>query len=147
VPCIYPLEETRHSYSQGGLGLPDIRGSEGTFHYWASDLSPRDAASPELGGKVVSLASGDAVETIIEGPSNPPSDKGERLTIPLKRARAGKDALAIEVSGRKETVEKDKWSDWFHLSFEVTPLSAIAGMARFRVLEVEPNIRLYMSPI
>lgn len=147
VPCIYPLEETRHSYSQGGLGLPDIRGSEGTFHYWASDLSPRDAASPELGGKVVSLASGDSVETIIEGPSNPLSDKGERLTIPLKLARAGKDALSIEVSGRKETVEKDKWSDWFHLSFEVTPLSAIAGMARFRVLEVEPNIRLYMSPI
>jgi len=147
VPCIYPLEEEKHGYSQGGLGLPDMRGSEGTFHYWASDLSPRDAASPELGGKVISLGAGAEVETIIEGPSNPLSEKSERLTIPLHLARAGKDALSIDVSGRKETVEIGKWSDWFHLSFEVTSMSKLAGMARFRVLEVEPNIRLYMSPI
>jgi predicted AlkP superfamily phosphohydrolase/phosphomutase len=147
VPCIYPLEKEKHGYAQGGLGLPDMRGSEGTFHYWASDISPRDAASPELGGKVVSLASGAEVETIIEGPVNPLAEKSERLTLPLKLARAGKDALSIETSGRKETVEIGKWSDWFHLSFEVTPLSSIAGMARFRVLETEPNIRLYMSPI
>ncbi|MFN2427153.1 MAG: alkaline phosphatase family protein [Candidatus Binatia bacterium] len=147
VPCIYPLEKTEHSHSQGGLGLPDIRGSEGTFHYWASDLSPRDAADPEHGGKVVSLGAGDSVETIIEGPSNPLSEKGERLTLPLKLARAGKDALSIDVGGRKETVEIGRWSAWFHLSFDVTSMSSISGMARFRVLEVEPNIRLYMSPI
>jgi predicted AlkP superfamily phosphohydrolase/phosphomutase len=147
VPCIYPLEEVKHSYAQGGLGLPDIRGSEGTFHYWSSDLSPRDAASSELGGKVVSLSSGAEVETDIEGPVSPLSESGERLSLPLKLARAGKDALSIETAGRKETVEIGKWSDWFHLSFDVTSMSSIAGMARFRVLETEPNIRLYMSPI
>ena len=147
VPCIYPLEKEEHSYAQGGLGLPDIRGSEGTFHYWASDLSPRDAANPELGGKVISLGAGDAVETIVEGPTNALSETGERLTVPLRLARAGKDAPSIDVSGHKETVEIGRWSDWFHLSFEVTSMSKISGMARFRVLEVEPNIRLYMSPI
>jgi len=147
VPCIYPLEKEEHSYAQGGLGLPDIRGSEGTFHYWASDLSPRDAASSELGGKVLSLASGDAVETMVEGPVGPLSETGERLTLPLKLARAGKDALSIELAGRKETVEVGRWSDWFRLPFEVTSMSEISGMARFRVLEVQPNIRLYMSPI
>lgn len=147
VPCIYPLEKEEHSYAQGGLGLPDIRGSEGTFHYWASDLSPRDAASSELGGKVVSLSAGDAVETIVEGPVNPLSETGERLTVPLKLARAGKDALSIELAGRKETVEVGRWSDWFRMPFEVTSMSEISGMARFRVLEVQPNIRLYMSPI
>jgi predicted AlkP superfamily phosphohydrolase/phosphomutase len=147
VPCIYPLEKEQHSYAQGGLGLPDLRGTEGTFHYWSSDLSPRDAQDRDLGGKVVSLASGAEVETIIEGPVNPLSEKNERLTLPLKLARAGKDALSIETAGRKETVEIGKWSDWFHLSFEVSALSSIAGMARFRVLETEPNIRLYMSPM
>lgn len=147
VPCIYPLEKEEHGYSQGGLGLPDLRGSEGTFHYWASDISPRDAASPDLGGKVVSLPPGDSVETIIEGPANPLSKEGERLTVPLRLARAGKDALSIELAGRKETVEVGRWSDWFRMSFEVTSMSKIAGMARFRVLEVEPNLRLYMSPV
>lgn len=147
VPCIYPLEKEQHSYAQGGLGLPDLRGSEGTFHYWASDLSPRDAASPELGGKVVSLGSGNAVETAVEGPVNPLSETGDRLTVPLKLAKTGKDALSIELAGRKETVETGRWSDWFRMSFDVTSMSAIAGMARFRVLEVEPDIKLYMSPI
>lgn len=147
VPCIYPLEKEQHSYAQGGLGLPDIRGSEGTFHYWASDLSPRDAASPDLGGKVLSLGAGDSAETIIEGPVNPLSPEGDRLTIPLKISRAGKDALSIDVAGRRETVETGRWSDWFHLPFEVTRFSKISGMARFRVLETAPNIRLYLSPI
>ncbi|MFN2375501.1 MAG: alkaline phosphatase family protein [Candidatus Binatia bacterium] len=147
VPCIYPLEKEEHGYAQGGLGLPDLRGSEGTFHYWASDLSPRDAADPEHGGKVVSLGAGNEVETVIEGPSNPLSEKGERLSVPLRLAKAGKDALTIEVGGQKATVEVGRWSDWFRMSFEVTSLSSIAGMARFRVLEVEPNLRLYMSPL
>lgn len=147
VPCIYPLEKEQHSYSQGGLGLPDLRGSEGTFHYWASNLSPRDAADPELGGKVISLGAGDSVETMIEGPSNPLSETGERLSVPLRLSRAGKDALSIEVAGRKETVETGRWSDWFRMSFDVTSMSSIAGMSRFRVLEVSPDIRLYMSPI
>lgn len=147
VPCIYPLEKEEHGYAQGGLGLPDLRGSEGTFHYWASDLSPRDAANPEHGGKVVSLGAGNEVETVIEGPANPLSEKGERLTVPLRLAKAGKDALTIEVGGQKATVEVGRWSDWMRMSFEVTPLSSIAGMARFRVLEVEPNLRLYMSPL
>lgn len=147
VPCIYPLEKEQHSYAQGGLGLPDIRGSEGTFHYWASDLSPRDAANSDLGGKVLSLGAGDSVETVLEGPVNPLSPEGDRLTLPLKISRAGKDALSIEVAGRHETVEGGRWSDWFHLPFEVTRFSKISGMARFRVLETSPNIRLYLSPI
>ena len=147
VPCIYPLEKEEHGYAQGGLGLPDMRGTEGTFHYWASDLSPRDAADPEHGGKVVSIGSGDSVETTIEGPVHPLSEKGERLSVPLHLAKAGKDALSIELAGRKETVEVGHWSDWFRMSFEVTSMSQVAGMARFRVLEVQPNLRLYMSPI
>jgi predicted AlkP superfamily phosphohydrolase/phosphomutase len=147
VPCIYPLEKEQHSYAQGGLGLPDLRGSEGTFHYWSSELSPRDAADSDLGGKVLSLGAGDVVETLIEGPVNPLSPDDERLTLPLKLARAGKDALSIDVAGRRETVEVGGWSDWFHLPFEVTRFSTIPGMARFRVLEVSPDIRLYLSPI
>lgn len=147
VPCIYPLENEEHGYAQGGLGLPDLRGSEGTFHYWSSELSPRDAANPDLGGKVISLAAGNAVETIIEGPANPLSETGERLTVPLKLTKAGKDALTIELGEVKDTVEVGRWSDWYHMSFEVTSMSSIAGMARFRVLEVEPNLRLYMSPL
>lgn len=147
VPCIYPLEEMQHSYAQGGLGLPDIRGSEGTFHYWAGDLSPREAASPDLGGKVLSLPGGDSVETLIEGPSNPLGKPGERLTVPLRLERAGKDALTVELQGRRETIEVGGWSDWFRMEFDVTAMSSIHGMARFRLLEVSPHIRLYLSPI
>jgi len=147
VPCIFPLEELQHGYEEGGLGVPDMRGSEGTFTYWSSDLSPRDAADPELGGKVVSLANAKDVETVVEGPINPLSPTHERLTVPLKLKAASKDALTIELGGRTETVEAGKWSDWFRMGFKVTPLSTLHGMARFRVLEVEPNIRLYLSPI
>ncbi|HYC54794.1 MAG TPA: alkaline phosphatase family protein [Candidatus Binatia bacterium] len=147
VPCIFPLEPMEHGYGQGGLGVPDIRGSEGTFHYWSSEMSPREAAAPELGGKVMSLASATEAETTIEGPANPLEEKHARLTVPLKIKSTGADSVTVTLDGRSESLKIGQWSDWFRMSFSVTPLSSISGMARFRLLEAQPNIKLYLSPI
>jgi predicted AlkP superfamily phosphohydrolase/phosphomutase len=147
VPCIYPLADVDNGRLQAGLGAPDLRGSEGTFHFWSTAITPREAADPSLGGKVISLAKGARVETHIEGPADPLADSHERVQIPLVIERSGNDALEIELQGHKQRIPIGRWSDWLHMSFKVTPFSSIEGMARFRVIGVEPEIELYMSPI
>ncbi len=147
VPCIYPLAEVEHGYLQGGLGAPDIRGSEGTFHFYTSALSPREASNPKLGGKVVSIGRGAESAAIIEGLANPLAEKFERLTIPITIRRAGSDAVEVEVQGVTVSAELGRWSDWFRMSFEVTPFSGVSGMARFRLVATDPDIELFLSPI
>ncbi len=147
VPCIYPLAKTEHGWLEGGFGVPDVRGTEGTFHYFTTALSPREADDPKNGGKVVSLKRGDTIKSFIEGPANPLSDEFERISIPFEMHREGADALRIDVDGKSASVKVGQWSDWFSMRFNVTAMSSIAGIARFRLIEVEPEIKLYLSPI
>ncbi|MFQ5352469.1 MAG: alkaline phosphatase family protein, partial [Candidatus Binatia bacterium] len=147
VPCIYPVADMEHGYLQGGLGAPDIRGSEGTFHFYTSALSPREASDPKHGGKVVSIGRGAESTAIIEGLANPLAEKFERLTIPITIRRAGSDAVEVEIQGTTVAVEVGRWSDWFRMSFEVTPFSSVSGMARFRLVATDPDIELFLSPI
>ena len=147
VPCIYPLAEMERGYLQAGLGAPDIRGSEGTFHFFTSGLSPREAENRELGGKVIAIGKGEEIESFIEGPSDPLAEKHERLTVPIVIRPKDDDSLEVEVDGETVTAEIGRWSEWFRMSFEVTPFSSISGMARFRLVSMEPEINLFLSPI
>ena len=39
VPMSFPVEDVEHGDMLGGLPVPDIRGTMGTFNYWATDRS------------------------------------------------------------------------------------------------------------
>ena len=147
VPCVYPLIEAEHGHLEGGFGVPDIRGTEGTFHFYTTGLTPAEADDPKWGGKVVSISRGDEIHSIIEGPANPLSDTGERLTAPVVFRRRGGDAVEVEVDGRTHVLQLGRWGDWFRVGFRVTPFSTIHGLARFRLVSLDPEIRIYLSPI
>ena len=50
VPVTFPPEELHHGQMLAGLPLPDIRGTLGTFYYWATDLSSFEEGNTEFGG-------------------------------------------------------------------------------------------------
>ncbi len=147
VPCLFPLAEAERGRYQAGLGAPDLRGTEGTFHYYSSALSPREASDPGLGGKVVSIPASAEFETLIEGPADPLSDDFERLTVAMKVRVVDRGTVEIEIGGRRTVLKLGHWSDWMRMSFKVTPFSSIAGMARMRLLSVEPELAIYVSPV
>jgi predicted AlkP superfamily phosphohydrolase/phosphomutase len=39
------------------------------------------------------------------------------------------------------------WSDWFRVKFRITPFLSVHAICRFYVLQVSPDLRLYMSPL
>ncbi len=74
----------------------------------------------------------------------------KRIDLPLK-LDVTDSALAWEVSGQKGTLKPGEWSDWvvfdFPLNWLVDRLQPLRGMGRFKLIRLEPEIELYLSPI
>ena len=74
----------------------------------------------------------------------------QRLDVPFVLEATAQD-LAIDLGGRRETLKTGAWSDWFVVPVAVNPLvdrvAGLRGMVRFKLLALDPEIRLYMSPL
>ena len=72
-----------------GLPLPDIRGTLGTFYYWATDLSSFEEGNTEFGGYLKRLLfDGGVAETLLRGPENPILKQEEAALKAKKKAGA-----------------------------------------------------------
>jgi hypothetical protein len=68
----FPPEEIEHGEMLGGLPLPDVRGTIGTFYYWATDLSSFEEGNTEFNGYLKRLLfDGGIAQTMLKGPENP----------------------------------------------------------------------------
>src|SRR5260221_4820465 len=56
-------------------------------------------------------------------------------------------AVTIEESGQKVTLKAGEWSGWTDFVFPFNPLVKVRGISRFHVMSVQPEARIYLSPI
>jgi len=177
VPVTFPPEEMAHGEMLAGLPLPDVRGTLGTFYYWATDLSSYETdRNSEFGGYLKRLLfDGGVAETALRGPENPIL-KQEEAALKAKRKQgalseseqARLDALAtgkdidvpmtvrwtegsgradIEIQGHRLSLKTGEWSGWVDLTFKVNLLVKVHGMTQFYVREADKELRLYASPV
>ncbi len=154
APINFPPERLQNGVLLSGLGVPDIRGTMGTFSYWATNAT--GVGDTEMGGKVVRIqvdASGRA-RSVVHGPRNPLAKRDAEGRIPdilipveFQRTRRGPPAVRISLQGRVRTIRQGEWSDWYPIQFHVAPLVTVRGIARFHVVEASPELRVYLSPI
>ena len=72
VPVTFPPEDVPNGELLAGLPLPDIRGTMGTFYYFATDLSRYEEGNTEFGGILKRLVmENDVAHTELVGPPNP----------------------------------------------------------------------------
>ena len=176
VPVTFPAEELHHGQVLGGLPLPDLRGTLGTFYYWATDLSTYEAGNTEFGGVLNRLLFDAGVsETLLKGPESPIlkqeeaelkakkakgalSDKeqarldelatGKDISLPMTvRWTEGSGRADIEIQGQKLTLKAGEWSPWVPLTFKVNALIRIHGMTQFFVRQADRELRIYASPV
>jgi len=97
VPVTFPAEKVPNGELLSGLPLPDIRGTMGTFYYFATDLSRYEEGNTEFGGVLKRLVfENNIAETELIGPPNPVirqklvamRGKGQALTDEDRRAIA-----------------------------------------------------------
>jgi len=176
VPVTFPPEDLAHGSMLGGLPLPDLRGTLGTFYYWATDLSSFEEGNTEFGGFLKRLLfDGRLAETLLKGPENPilrqeeaalkEKKKGAGLTDReqerLEQLATGKDinlpmrvkwsessgTADLEIQGQKLTVKAGEWSPWVPLSFKINFLLTVRGMTQFYVAQADRELQIYASPV
>jgi len=134
------------------MGTPDILGTYGTYQHFAEDGPVR--TKDEGGGKRSMLFFENETATAqLFGPTHSMLKKPEHVTVDfvVHRDTQAKTAV-IEIQDHKVLLKQGQWSRWLKVDFELSmpwflPDEHINGTCRFYLQEVEPNFRLYATPI
>jgi predicted AlkP superfamily phosphohydrolase/phosphomutase len=174
VPVTFPPEEVPNGELLSGLPLPDIRGTMGTFYYFATDLSRYEEGNTEFGGILKRLVmERDVARTELIGPPNPIvrqqiqairtkgrhlSDQDRaaiaeleakqdiRIPLTIRWNRPAKTAT-IEIQGQSILLESGRMSRWLNLEFRVNFIVRLHGMAQLLLINADRELQLYMSPV
>ncbi len=92
------------------------------------------------------------IETEIPGPPNElfPKEKGpkEIIKIPMVLTVAeDRKSVRIQVSGNDVTLKPGEWSDWQRFTFPFNSLIKVKGIGKFKLLSIDPEVRIYLSPL
>jgi len=72
APVSFEPEELEGGYILSGLGVPDLRGTQGTYHYFSTGLSRAQIGDTEMGGKLIKLDfRGALARAEVQGPWDP----------------------------------------------------------------------------
>lgn len=175
VPVTFPPEEVPNGELLSGLPLPDIRGTMGTFYYFATDLSRYEEGNTEMGGVLRRLVFENGVaETELVGPPNPvvrqklvelrskaqaltdedrreiaelEAEEDVRLPMKVHWTPSGEPAATIELAGESIKLRPGEWSRWIDLDFRINFFVRVKGMAQLLLMEAGPELKLYVSPV
>jgi predicted AlkP superfamily phosphohydrolase/phosphomutase len=174
VPVTFPPEDVENGELLSGLPLPDIRGTMGTFSYYATDLSRYEEGNTEMGGILKRLVfEGDTASTELDGPPSPivrqkidairrrgpslsESDRAQlaelqavqdvRVPFTIQWNRTGKTATA-SIEDRTIALEQGKWTPWIDLTFRVNAIVRVHGMVQMLLMNAGSELQLYVSPV
>jgi predicted AlkP superfamily phosphohydrolase/phosphomutase len=174
VPVTFPAETVKNGELMSGLPLPDVRGTIGTFYYFATDLSRYEEGNTEMGGILKRLVFENGVaRSELVGPPNPIVKAQERIIHAkgFNLSDADKAALAelatreevripltvhwnrqqrratIEIGDSSIALDEGQWSKWVTLEFRVNMLMRIQGMAQIYLIKADKDLQLYISPV
>lgn len=150
VPVTFPPKPYEHGELLSGLGTPDLSLRIGKPFYFTSELFFTPLGGGDFSLEVVELIDNQgSIPTEIVGPPNKLFPDGEDyIKIPMTLTVAeDRSSLDIEVSGSKLTLQPGQWSEWTSITFPFNPVIQLHGIGRFYLIELEPEVRLYLSPI
>jgi predicted AlkP superfamily phosphohydrolase/phosphomutase len=174
VPVTFPPEEVPNGELLSGLPLPDIRGTMGTFYYFATDISRYEEGNTEMGGILKRLVvETDVARSELIGPPNPlvrqqieairrkgptlsdqdraavaelQSREDVKLPMTIRWNRQAKTAV-VDLAGQSITLQTGRWSRWIDLEFRINFLVRLHGMAQLLLMNADNELQLYISPV
>ena len=173
VPVTFPPEDVPNGELLAGLPLPDLRGTMGTFSYYATDLSRYEEGNTEFGGILRRLVfEGDKARSVLVGPPNPivraktqaiyhkgtlsDADRTtlaelqakEDVTLPLAVTwTRGSGHAEIDIDGQRVTLKTGEWSKWLNVDFSINVFVRLHGMLQLYLIAGEQELQLYVSPV
>jgi predicted AlkP superfamily phosphohydrolase/phosphomutase len=150
IPVTFPANDFGEGdHMLSGLGVPDVSGRVGKPFFFTSELDFHRSGSNEFSIEVVQLEDNKGIiNTKIQGPPNKLFGDPPYITIPMTITVASdRNSIVIEESGNKCTLKPGEWSDWVTFVFPFNPLIKVQGISRFHLMSVQPEVKLYLSPI
>jgi predicted AlkP superfamily phosphohydrolase/phosphomutase len=144
-PCTFPPDNIR-GQMLAGVGVPDLRGGQGTPTFYSSDKTVESQESEN----VVHLQTNGrgAIATSLIGPRNPKTRADFKFELSLfAEPEARRIVIRSEGKPEKLEVREGKWSDWLKVKFKIGPLQAVRGMVRFYLVRLTPVLEFYASPV
>ena len=142
VPITFPPEKF-FGNSISGMCVPDLRGTQGTFTVFSTEKS---SAEHTGGMRVEVLWNGDAIDTFIPGPIDTLSQPPVEMKIPLRILHNG-DGVKLRLNGKSYLLKQGEYSPWLKLNFSAGAGMKAAGICRFCLIRLQPELTLYMTPI
>jgi predicted AlkP superfamily phosphohydrolase/phosphomutase len=150
VPVTFPAVDYDNGRLLSGLGVPDVRGRIGTPSFYTSDPFFAPKNKNEFSVELVRLESNKGtIATEVFGPYNKLFPEPPVIKTPMTLTVAPDGAsLKIEPRGSAPvTLKVGEWSPWVVFTFPFNSLVKMTGIGRFHLASLDPEIRLYLSPI
>lgn len=113
-----------------------------------------EKALDELQQKSRDLVSADEWTGWLIGPPNDTFKPDANDDVPVLEAsfRVARDpehdVASVELQDQVAVLQRGEWSDWMKVSFKTSAITpSLGGIVRFYLLEVHPDIRLYVTPL
>lgn len=144
-PVTFPPDKL-YGRMLAGMGVPDILGTEGTFTFYTSEKLDRQK---DTGGKVFHVSKSPEMLLNLIGPRAAAlKNAGKNVKVPFKVViQKEKNKILIEYQNNKFELKEGQWSPWQEVTFQLGLFRKIKGIFKFYLAEIEPELKLYVSPI
>ena len=144
VPITFPAEPFDGALL-AAMSVPDLRGSQGTYCYFSSD--PNERLTLTNGERVPVEWVDGVARGVVTGPENTVRDGGGELRLPFEVRARGNGGAALHLQGAVHSLTRREYTPWITVRFRTGLGMTVSGIVRFYLLEADPHLKLYMTPI
>ncbi len=146
MPTNFPPEKAGEAMA--GMGVPDLRGTEGTFTFYTDD--PEETPRDVPGGRIVKVRAENGRYVLrVDGPPNSLRKDRRFATEDLTvEADPERDVARLTIGGAATIAQRGEWSEWLRADFPLLGwLAGARGMFRVYAKEFHPRLALYVTPV
>jgi predicted AlkP superfamily phosphohydrolase/phosphomutase len=150
VPITFPPERF-HGLLLSAMCTPDLRGTQGSYTLYSTDRA--DCTNATGGLRVPVTRQGNRISSRLAGPQNLPGKVPADLEVPFtldispRTAVRGRRDAQLKICGQTVQLKLREYSPWIRVTFRAGPFTRVRGICRFRLEEIAPQVKLYVTPV
>jgi len=148
MPTDFPPVHCDDGISVAGMGVPDLRGTFGTFTYFTDDDA--QPTRPVPGGEIQHVTLTDhSARLHLQGPDDSLRKDKKPVFVDFRvHVDPEQPAARFDFDDSQIILKQGEWSGWIPLKFPLIPgFKSAAGMVRIYAKQLRPNFELYVSPV
>jgi predicted AlkP superfamily phosphohydrolase/phosphomutase len=150
VPITFPPERF-HGLLLSAMCTPDLRGTQGSYTLYSTD--PADCTKSTGGLRVHVTRQGRVIKSRLAGPPDLPGKVPADLEVPFaleispRTAVRGLGDAKLTICGQTFQLKLREYSPWIRVTFRAGPFTQVRGICRFRLEQIAPEVKLYVTPV